>query len=408
MKKIFILILTIISFNFLYSQNISNRASSNVTVQDGRWKALYNAVLPAYIDTTAANVQKGLDSCGALIFIYNGNKLFRRACSPKRWLEVGGTGSGSITNITFFTDSSLIICFSDGVCDTISFTNNIFITNSTINNTIHGDTLISCTTTNNVTVCDTLIFDIGGDTIFNYYFLDDSTMVACGDTTIVCNGTGNCEIVQQCDTINIPRIQATIYQVGVQMQPQGVVELGIDWNGYDNPNVGLISTWLNRDKVIHTAGATFRHMGWPILDPVTATWSMQAWNLNTDVSTFLNNGSPEAADLDNNNRVKFHIGYTGNHTAAYNRGYFQNYIGYWLGANFQGAPNYGLLQDNQNSKFGGAFIHTFDTLNNRSVTIFGNRPVLAEVYGQMSVDSSNLIRTQIASFNYNKIISFII
>lgn len=78
-------------------QNIVNRASSANTVQDMRLQVGYNLYVPRYNDTTAANLVTlppsspiGIDSCGAIIFTYDINNFWARACSPKRWVRVSG------------------------------------------------------------------------------------------------------------------------------------------------------------------------------------------------------------------------------------------------------------------------------------------------------------------------------
>src|SRR6187399_1454591 len=51
--------------------------------------------IPRYYDTTAANLHKRSDSCGAMFFAYGIDSIYYRACNPKRWISVGsGSGSG--------------------------------------------------------------------------------------------------------------------------------------------------------------------------------------------------------------------------------------------------------------------------------------------------------------------------
>jgi hypothetical protein len=93
MKKIlFVFCFSLLSLLGI-SQAITQRGTPSVTVSDARLQAQYNLFLPRYTDTTAANSQKGIDSCGALIYTYSNNKLWKRACSPKRWIEVGAATS---------------------------------------------------------------------------------------------------------------------------------------------------------------------------------------------------------------------------------------------------------------------------------------------------------------------------
>ncbi|HMW11058.1 MAG TPA: hypothetical protein PJ987_11510, partial [Bacteroidia bacterium] len=77
----------------------------------------YNAFLPRYNDTTAANLQKGIDSCGAIIFTYDIAALWFRSCSngSKQWVQIlpagsptpGGQAWVNPINVNLFTDASL-------------------------------------------------------------------------------------------------------------------------------------------------------------------------------------------------------------------------------------------------------------------------------------------------------------
>jgi len=59
-----------------------------------RLQAEKNFFVPRYNDTTEANLNKGIDSCGALIFSRDVNAFYYRACNPKKWTAIAG-GSGS-------------------------------------------------------------------------------------------------------------------------------------------------------------------------------------------------------------------------------------------------------------------------------------------------------------------------
>ena len=94
MKKLISVLLFLIICFVSSSQPIVNRSNSSITVQDSRFSAQYNLLTPRYDDTTAANLQKGIDSCGALIFTYSTNSLWVRSCADgKKWIEVG-SGAG--------------------------------------------------------------------------------------------------------------------------------------------------------------------------------------------------------------------------------------------------------------------------------------------------------------------------
>ena len=105
------------------SQAISNRSSSAVTVQDARLFAQYNFRPPAFRDTTDANTNLGLDSCGALIFTRTTNTYWLRSCTPKKWVLVGsGSNVASYITTTQINDTSYYITRSDGTKDTFLFT----------------------------------------------------------------------------------------------------------------------------------------------------------------------------------------------------------------------------------------------------------------------------------------------
>lgn len=95
MKKLLLLFSFVLSAAVCFCQPIVNRAGSANTVSDARLRAQFNFYLPRYADTTAASVVPsiGIDSCGALIYTYTDNKTWVRKCSPKRWEEVGGSGT---------------------------------------------------------------------------------------------------------------------------------------------------------------------------------------------------------------------------------------------------------------------------------------------------------------------------
>jgi hypothetical protein len=103
MKKLFsILFLIILYFNGI-GQSVVPRSNSSITVQDSRFQAQYNLFTPRYADTTAANLQKGIDSLGAIIYTYDVQSFWgRQYSSGKKWVALGsggGGGSGTVTNI---------------------------------------------------------------------------------------------------------------------------------------------------------------------------------------------------------------------------------------------------------------------------------------------------------------------
>lgn len=118
MKKIFLVIIFIVSVFISFSQPVVNRTTGTNTVNDPRLSATLNLFIPRYNDTLSANValSKGVDSCGGIIFTYDSGYVWVRRCSPvKYWAHIwagvnisGGGGSGS-PNTAVGTKYSLAI-----------------------------------------------------------------------------------------------------------------------------------------------------------------------------------------------------------------------------------------------------------------------------------------------------------
>jgi hypothetical protein len=85
MKKLGIIVFFLISAFISFGQPVVPRANNSITVQDYRLYPKYNFITPPFADTTAANLQIGIDSCGAQIYTYDVMGLWIRKCSPKRW-----------------------------------------------------------------------------------------------------------------------------------------------------------------------------------------------------------------------------------------------------------------------------------------------------------------------------------
>ena len=79
-------------------------------------------VLYRFADTATANTQRIKNYPFALIGTTSDNKVWRRNSTATAWTELGGGGSGggTITNIDIYNGDSIIICYSDGSCDTLS------------------------------------------------------------------------------------------------------------------------------------------------------------------------------------------------------------------------------------------------------------------------------------------------
>jgi hypothetical protein len=105
MKKLFLILSIIILYINGFGQSVVQRANSTITVNDPRGMNSLNLFIPRYSDTTAANVQKGIDSLGAIIYTYDVQSYWGRTIasgSTKKWSSLGsggGGGSGTVTNI---------------------------------------------------------------------------------------------------------------------------------------------------------------------------------------------------------------------------------------------------------------------------------------------------------------------
>lgn len=122
MKKVLFLILLTTLYCFGMSQSTSQRSSGVVTVQDKRLDVPWNLYIPKYTDTTDANSNLGLDSCGAIIFTYVNNQYWYRGCSPKKWLRLIKDGETlSLQDTSVFLRKPLV---TGGSTDSIVVVNN--------------------------------------------------------------------------------------------------------------------------------------------------------------------------------------------------------------------------------------------------------------------------------------------
>ena len=105
MRKILSILAVLFVSVTCFSQSIVPRANSSYTVQDSRFKAALNLFVPSYADTASANAgtAEGIDSLGAVIYVYSTQSLWVRSyVTGKTWVEIGsggGGGSGTVTNI---------------------------------------------------------------------------------------------------------------------------------------------------------------------------------------------------------------------------------------------------------------------------------------------------------------------
>lgn len=133
MKKLLFLLGLFISIYSL-GQSVIQRAGNANTVADGRLMSNYNFYVPRYADTSAANLQKGIDTAGALIYTYSDKKVWKREHSPKKWSEIGGGVSYPLN-----ADSLGHIIYSDYMLksDSTLYATHTYVTNE-INNAVSG------------------------------------------------------------------------------------------------------------------------------------------------------------------------------------------------------------------------------------------------------------------------------
>jgi len=73
-----------------------------------------------------------LDSCGKLLFTYDGNKLWKRQCNPKVWVEIGsGGGGGSITDTIQKVLNYLVLNNVTDFASFIGFANSVIVKDTT-------------------------------------------------------------------------------------------------------------------------------------------------------------------------------------------------------------------------------------------------------------------------------------
>lgn len=267
-----------------------------------------------------------------------------------------------INNFTIVNDSTLIVCFENGACDTIGISVNLTINNifdsSVVNVEIFQDSLlIICTGAN---VCDTINL---GNTYNNVYFINDSTVVACDTAQVVCVGD-TCTTQQLCDTIVVGRQNLYLFQNGLKQLASGIVEFGAV-NFRDGPSRLLHDTYLN------TEGQQLSIMGATITREPLNIQNIQNTELSSSVASFRQWGPASGSVIDYLNQVKLYVNYT-DPVLGDTVGYMDDRIGYYLGTNTRGS-RYSIGVDNVLSKQSGIMFHTLDTAYTDAVTIFGTQ-----------------------------------
>jgi len=133
MKKLLIFLILLVPFlvkaQYPTKQKVGN--DSSLVYAPGAIQAIGGFINGVYTDTTAANLTRIRQYPLAQMATTSDNSLWLRNSTATQWVKPPGGGS-SISSITIYTDSSIIICYSDGTCDTISMDNRIFVTNTSI------------------------------------------------------------------------------------------------------------------------------------------------------------------------------------------------------------------------------------------------------------------------------------
>lgn len=310
-----------------FSQVIVNRSGASNTVSDARLQAQYNLFTPRYTDTTAANVQKGVDSCGAIIYTRTPQAKWTRFCNPKRWVR-----DIDAESISSFIDSS---------------GNNISVLDS--------NTFMIC---NGAGVCDTFHSSINFTTI---QFITDSSVEVCHADTITNS------VVSICDTIN----------VGVQPNPY-IFQNWLNRNGniveFGSPTYQGNGYFLGHNTYVNTGQSTLMYFdNWGIyshgyLFRKPAGFGFQN---GTGLASFLHeNGNPGTGGDDATNTIPLNIDWTGTDYSDEFPGYFGTATqGYILGTNGGGAGSYGWNLADRDKPTTGLVFHTDN--NGKGVTIYG-------------------------------------
>jgi hypothetical protein len=358
MKKLFILLTAFIYCYGCYAQPIVNRAGAANTVQDARWRALYNAGLPIYNDTIAANVQKGIDSSFNVIGTRSPKAVWYRSFSPKRWVRLI-----DVENFAQFVDTA----------------QEQSITNISIINQVDSSISIQiCVGTDN---CDTVTYVTSVTNATSIQLITDSSVQICSVDT-VSGGT-----VTICDTINIG-VQPILYysQNGITLVNGNIFEHG-----------GI----LNHNTTLDAQYNKYFIVGRTVYDYVTTLKDEQRMQDGTGVASFWHTGNTnQPGNPDQTNLVKLGVNYVSDPYPSFSDGYMGDKIGYMINVNGTGNGPYGFGIESPNAKFGGVFFHTWDTAYKDAVTIFGSRPPgLTQAW---NMQPNTMDSTRIAVFKNDK------
>ena len=294
--------------------------------------------MPRYYDTTAANLHKRSDSCGAEFYSYKDKTVWMRICplgAGKYWAMTANSDNvftiiNNYLDSNYYqpNDSTLIICFPDG-CDTIS-------------------------------IRDT------------YYFLDDSTLITCDDPVIVCPTPETCAEQTVCDTFNLSQpLNIPIYQNLVRRLPNSQIREGGAASDLGSPADMIHDTWYNTGYYKYTIYG--KPLNSPILGIEQRMWSQ----ISSSIFSQKHYGAyrPDLNLLDEDNPVKLYTNYfnpftipTSGALTGDTVGFMGNRYGYSFMTNARGTQNAFALDD-VNAKQSGIFFDTY-TPDDKGVGIF--------------------------------------
>lgn len=419
MKKILLLLSVIVLSIAAFSQgqpcpNYQPQGSPTTRwSQQGIVQGVKGFINGIYPDTLTANNTSCADYyTGSQIVTTNGKiQLWLRDNPAYRWINV----TNNIVSNTFNTDSSLVICYSNGACDTIPIYNFTNIVTNIVNNILDttiinggdtyitgGDTLIVC---NGTGACDTILLSL--DSVNNFYFIDSTHIVVCDTPQVITVGDSS-YIQQVCDTINIPKQTALRFQNGVQQISPGIVEHGSP-NNQPNPSQ------LQKDTYLYTDFYNYGITGAPYLRPTLSVQNKQWTNISQSVASFNSLGNNiyfRPTQIDNENPVNLYLNYInpmaeGNGVFAGDTiGTMLDRIGYAWMTNSQGSRA-GYELNSSISKQVGTMYHTLDTLYTDAITFFANQTPNRYLFSVSPFPTTTLLDSRIAVFHTDKSANFL-
>lgn len=339
--------------------------------QQGAVQAVKGLINGVYPDTATANIGYIDYYPGAQIFTTNDRVIWVRDYPAYRWIMQ----NPQISSFTFITDSSIRICFGNGVCDTITVSNFTNVVNNIIQNFVdssvynsNDSTLVICPVTG---ACDTI--NLGNTNTFNI-FLDTTTnqfyLVTCDTVQVICVGD-DCTQQQVCDTILIPRPASNVYQ-NLIWKDDVIVEGGSKLDDARGSAYRDTYYYLNTNQLT-IKGTT---NGRPPLAILQNQWTQ----LSSSIVEFHSFGAyhPGWGLLDSASSVKLRINYTDPFTRVATGpltgdtlGFVGNRYGYLIMTNARGS-NQEYIIDDVNAKQSGIFIDTYSPTT-EAMSFIGNK-----------------------------------